>query len=115
MSLYALYALIVSTALSFVFLVLVFRSLELVFPAKPGQRFFRRAWFQHSEHLGRALGRRDGQALCHAARACGPHRPGSRLAFSPDSKWVGAISQHGDSIGAAMWSVAELFEPKREK
>src|SRR5580692_3194685 len=31
--------------LSFLFLMLVFRPLELVFPAKRGQRFFRPAWF----------------------------------------------------------------------
>src|SRR5580692_11687472 len=31
--------------LSFLFLMLVFRPLELAFPAKPGQRFFRPAWF----------------------------------------------------------------------
>ncbi len=40
-----LYALAISVGLSFIFLVLVFRPLELVFPAKPGQRFFRPAWF----------------------------------------------------------------------
>src|SRR5438874_2400689 len=40
-----LYALVTSAALSFLFLVLVFRPLELAFPAKPGQRFFRPAWF----------------------------------------------------------------------
>jgi sterol desaturase/sphingolipid hydroxylase (fatty acid hydroxylase superfamily) len=39
-----LYALALSTGLSFLFLVLVFRPLEIVFPAKPGQRFFRPAW-----------------------------------------------------------------------
>lgn len=33
------------TGLSFLFLVLVFWPLELAFPAKPGQRFFRPAWF----------------------------------------------------------------------
>jgi sterol desaturase/sphingolipid hydroxylase (fatty acid hydroxylase superfamily) len=33
------------TGLSFLFLVAVFRPLELAFPAKPGQRFFRPAWF----------------------------------------------------------------------
>src|SRR4051794_7594627 len=38
-------ALAVSAGLSFLFLVLVFRPLEVVFPAKPGQRFFRPAWF----------------------------------------------------------------------
>jgi sterol desaturase/sphingolipid hydroxylase (fatty acid hydroxylase superfamily) len=44
---YLLYldALAVSTGVSFCFLVLVFRPLELVFPAKRGQRFFRPAWF----------------------------------------------------------------------
>src|SRR5260370_23309732 len=36
---------ILATAgLAFVFLFLVFRPLEIVFPAKPGQRFFRPAW-----------------------------------------------------------------------
>ncbi|WP_020469880.1 sterol desaturase family protein [Zavarzinella formosa] len=40
-----LLSLIVLTGLSFVFLALVFRPLELVFPAKPGQRFFRPDWF----------------------------------------------------------------------
>src|SRR5260221_13505443 len=40
-----LYALAVSAGLSFLFLVLVFRPLEIVFPAKRGQRFFRPAWF----------------------------------------------------------------------
>jgi sterol desaturase/sphingolipid hydroxylase (fatty acid hydroxylase superfamily) len=38
------YALALSAGLSFVFLFVVFRPLELVFPAKPGQRFFRPAW-----------------------------------------------------------------------
>ncbi len=38
-------ALVLSTGLSFFFLVLVFRPLELVFPAKPGQRFLRPDWF----------------------------------------------------------------------
>lgn len=33
------------TVLSFSVLVVIFRPLELVFPAKPGQRFFRPAWF----------------------------------------------------------------------
>jgi sterol desaturase/sphingolipid hydroxylase (fatty acid hydroxylase superfamily) len=40
-----LYSLALFTGLSFFFLVLVFRPLEVVFPAKPGQRFFRPAWF----------------------------------------------------------------------
>jgi len=40
-----LYALVQSAAVSFVFLLLVFRPLEMVFPAKRGQRFFRPAWF----------------------------------------------------------------------
>src|SRR3954462_435461 len=38
-------ALVISAGLSFFFLVLVFRPLEIAFPAKPGQRFFRPAWF----------------------------------------------------------------------
>src|SRR3954452_25453281 len=37
--------LIFSSGASFLFLMLVFRPLELAFPAKPGQRFFRPAWF----------------------------------------------------------------------
>jgi sterol desaturase/sphingolipid hydroxylase (fatty acid hydroxylase superfamily) len=37
-------AAIASTGLSFLFLMLVFRPLEMVFPAKPGQKFFRPAW-----------------------------------------------------------------------
>src|SRR5688572_11718411 len=36
---------ILSTGLSLLFLVVVFRPLEAAFPAKPGQRFFRPAWF----------------------------------------------------------------------
>src|SRR5207249_1584974 len=40
-----LYALVLSAGLSFFFLILVFRPLELAFPAKRGQRFFRPAWF----------------------------------------------------------------------
>ena len=40
-----LYALAWSAGLSFFFLILVFRPLEVVFPARPGQRFFRPAWF----------------------------------------------------------------------
>jgi sterol desaturase/sphingolipid hydroxylase (fatty acid hydroxylase superfamily) len=40
-----LYALAVSTGLSFFFLALVFRPLEFMFPAKRGQRFFRPAWW----------------------------------------------------------------------
>jgi sterol desaturase/sphingolipid hydroxylase (fatty acid hydroxylase superfamily) len=35
----------ISVGVSFLFLVLVFRPLELAFPAKRGQRFFRPAWF----------------------------------------------------------------------
>jgi sterol desaturase/sphingolipid hydroxylase (fatty acid hydroxylase superfamily) len=35
----------VAAGLSFCFLVLVFRPLEVVFPARPGQRFFRPAWY----------------------------------------------------------------------
>src|SRR4029079_1077360 len=38
-------ALALSAGLSFLFLVLVFRPLELAFPAKRGQRFFRPGWF----------------------------------------------------------------------
>jgi sterol desaturase/sphingolipid hydroxylase (fatty acid hydroxylase superfamily) len=34
-----------AVALSFLFLVVVFRPLEMAFPAKAGQRFFRPAWF----------------------------------------------------------------------
>src|SRR5712691_5832152 len=40
-----LYAAVASVGLSFIFLVAAFRPLELAFPAKPGQRFFRPAWF----------------------------------------------------------------------
>jgi sterol desaturase/sphingolipid hydroxylase (fatty acid hydroxylase superfamily) len=36
--------LLLSCGFSFIFLFLVFRPLELAFPAKPGQRFFRPAW-----------------------------------------------------------------------
>lgn len=39
-----LYALVISAGISFLFLVLVFRPLELAFPARRGQRFFRPAW-----------------------------------------------------------------------
>jgi sterol desaturase/sphingolipid hydroxylase (fatty acid hydroxylase superfamily) len=39
------YDLVFATGLSFVFLCLVFRPLELAFPARPGQRFFRPAWW----------------------------------------------------------------------
>jgi sterol desaturase/sphingolipid hydroxylase (fatty acid hydroxylase superfamily) len=35
---------VASTGASFLFLCLVFRPLEVVFPARPGQRFFRPAW-----------------------------------------------------------------------
>jgi sterol desaturase/sphingolipid hydroxylase (fatty acid hydroxylase superfamily) len=35
----------ISAGLSFIFLALVFRPLELVFPARQGQRFFRPDWF----------------------------------------------------------------------
>src|SRR4051794_37130781 len=38
-------ALMLSTAASFLFLVLVFRPLEWAFPARRGQRFFRPAWW----------------------------------------------------------------------
>src|SRR5258705_6383143 len=37
-------ALLISSGASFLFLWLVFRPLEVVFPARPGQRFFRSAW-----------------------------------------------------------------------
>lgn len=36
---------LLSVGLSFAFLFVLFRPLELVFPAKKGQRFFRREWF----------------------------------------------------------------------
>ena len=39
-----LVTLAITAGLSFMFLILVFRPLELVFPAKSGQRFFRPAW-----------------------------------------------------------------------
>jgi sterol desaturase/sphingolipid hydroxylase (fatty acid hydroxylase superfamily) len=39
------YALVFTTALSFCFFVAAFRPLEMVFPARPRQRFFRPAWF----------------------------------------------------------------------
>src|SRR3954471_17841313 len=38
-------ALMLTTAASFLFLVLVFRPLELAFPARRGQRFLRPAWW----------------------------------------------------------------------
>src|SRR5947207_6505432 len=38
-------ALAISAGISFLYLVLVFRPLEVAFPARPGQRFFRPAWF----------------------------------------------------------------------
>src|SRR4051812_16509461 len=37
--------LLAGTGISFLFLAAVFRPLEMAFPAKPGQRFFRPAWF----------------------------------------------------------------------
>lgn len=40
-----LYALVLSAGLSFVFLFLVFRPLEMAFPARAGQRLLRPAWF----------------------------------------------------------------------
>src|SRR4051794_28164288 len=40
-----LYALAFAAALNFCFFVAVFRPLEMVFPARRGQRFFRPAWF----------------------------------------------------------------------
>jgi sterol desaturase/sphingolipid hydroxylase (fatty acid hydroxylase superfamily) len=40
-----LHAIAFSVGVSFFFLVLVFRPLELAFPARPGQRFFRPAWW----------------------------------------------------------------------
>jgi sterol desaturase/sphingolipid hydroxylase (fatty acid hydroxylase superfamily) len=39
-----IYSMIVSVGLSFLFLTVVFRPLELAFPAKQGQAFFRSAW-----------------------------------------------------------------------
>src|SRR5438128_157880 len=39
-----LYALVLSAGLALFFLALVFRPLEMAFPARPGQRFFRPAW-----------------------------------------------------------------------
>jgi sterol desaturase/sphingolipid hydroxylase (fatty acid hydroxylase superfamily) len=39
-----LLSVVLATGLSFLFLVAVFRPLELAFPAKKGQRFFRPAW-----------------------------------------------------------------------
>jgi len=38
-------ALAISAGVSFLFLIIVFRPLEYLFPAKKGQRFFRKAWF----------------------------------------------------------------------
>ncbi len=39
------YALVATAGISFLFLVLVFRPLEMAFPAKAGQGFFRPAWW----------------------------------------------------------------------
>jgi sterol desaturase/sphingolipid hydroxylase (fatty acid hydroxylase superfamily) len=39
------YTLAATACVSFFFLMLVFRPLEMVFPARPGQRFFRPAWW----------------------------------------------------------------------
>lgn len=39
-----LHALVFAAGLGFIYFSLVFRPLEMVFPAKPGQRFFRPAW-----------------------------------------------------------------------
>src|SRR5260370_30512685 len=48
--------LLATTGLTFVVLVLVFRPLEMVFPAKPGQRFFRPGFLMDlSFFLGRHL------------------------------------------------------------
>jgi len=41
----SVFGLFLSTGLSFLFLVLLFRPLEMAFPAKHGQRFFRPAWW----------------------------------------------------------------------
>src|SRR5262245_37773764 len=40
----SMHALALTCGLSLLFLFIVFRPLETVFPAKPGQRLFRRAW-----------------------------------------------------------------------
>ena len=40
-----IFAYVLAAALSLLFLAVVFRPLEMAFPAKPGQRFFRPAWF----------------------------------------------------------------------
>jgi sterol desaturase/sphingolipid hydroxylase (fatty acid hydroxylase superfamily) len=39
------YGLAISAGLSFLFLIVLFRPLEMVFPARAGQRFFRPDWF----------------------------------------------------------------------
>lgn len=49
-------SLLFTAGFGFLFLLLVFRPLEMVFPAKPGQRFFRPAWFtDFCFYLGQAL------------------------------------------------------------
>src|SRR5438105_15957261 len=41
----SIYALLLYTGVGFCYFGLMFRPLEMTFPAKPGQRFFRPGWF----------------------------------------------------------------------
>src|SRR5436190_16740343 len=80
---------------SFLFLVLVFRPLELAFPARPGQRFFRPAWFTDlCFFLGQYLlwGGLVLWALLHFSSFLGGIVPaGFREAVASQPWWIQAI------------------------
>ena len=82
--------LLLSAGASFCFLVLLFRPLEMAFPARPGQRFFRAAWLTD---LGFFLGQYllwNGAVLWVLSRF---------------SYWLGGIVPHGfrQAVGSQPW------------
>src|SRR5262245_2478383 len=91
----SLYVLTVSAGLSFLLLLLIFRPLELAFPAKPRQRFFRPAWLtdfcfflgQYLLWSGLVLG-----ALSHCGDWLnGIVPPGFRQAVASQAWWLQAV------------------------
>lgn len=90
-----LYSTAITTGLSLLFLIIVFRPLELVFPAKPGQKFFRPHWltdlfFMLGQYLlfsGLVL-----WALTHFNNWLNPLIPGTfRAAVASQPLWLQAI------------------------
>ena len=89
------WTLAISCGLSFLFLCIVFRPLELAFPAKPGQRFFRPGWLTDFCYFAGQYLLWNGAVFWLVARFGGaiehvvPHR--FRQAVAGQPWWLAAI------------------------